>query len=496
MQASIAQAILETVHHLLQGHVDYRPGSDAMRTLGQLLDRALHEDPVLAFAIEPSRIRLGGEALPTGSVNQELGRIFLREGLEGIVFHRVPGSEELAVWIDMLRSHYRRRVASDAEQHLQPRLLSAGFRHLNFSFSLTRRLQNQASEFGPRMDPGFERQKLTWEEEAVLESCRHLDVDLGLTVLEDIEKHVHEEDWRSQGIEVLSGLVEDLVSKKQYRTCLPILDRAQASRLPSVIAGMDACLAGFRTHERLEEFLRALSTGFDPALCDFLKRLGPGIAPFLLTQEDQYPSASLHSLLEYFIKQDTGPIQQLLDCGNSKIEHRVLSYLLESGQALPVRLLEQLTRSDTEWIQNRAMQLLVAQHPTWLSEDRAMHLLESEQEAMRIQALQQMRRPGHEDQAEALELWFQRKQRKMGFAERKVAFLTLVTCLEDRALAFLQPFLDIEPQRRRRSDLDNVLCAIQALGLLTDRRAHDMLIALSHSDEDAVQQMALHVLAD
>ncbi len=494
MQASIAMAILETVNHLLQSHVDTRQGSDSMRTLSELLDRGLHGYPSLRFSFRPEGIDLEGERLPDSAVHKELSRLFLREGLDDLVFLKSPGSQELVLWIDILRSHYRRRVASDAERSLQPRLLSAGFRHLNFGFSLTQSLRSQADEFGPRLDPGLERERLTWEEEAILESCRHLEVDFGLTILEDLEKHSGDPAWREEGVKVLAMLLEHLVAEKRYRSCLPLLDRALSCPLPYVSEGLEPCLDSFRAPDRLERFLRALSTGFDPALSDFMKRLGPQVAPFLLTQEEEYPSASLHALIEHFLKQDIRPILSLASCGNSKIENRALSYLLESGQALPVNLLEELTHSGTEWIQKRALQLLVAQHPTWLSEDEGMHRLEDEQESTRIEALRSMRGTESRDQTVTLQLWFERRQRKMGFTERKEAFLTLASLMGSEALAFLQPYLESNSERRRRSDLDNMLCAICALGALTDHEAHDMLIELSRSHEETVQQMALQVL--
>jgi hypothetical protein len=494
MQASIAMAILETVHHLLQSHVDTRAGSESMRTLSELLDRALHGHKSLHFAFRTEGISRNDEQLPDSSVCQELCRLFLREGLRDLVILPSPGAGELAHWIDILRTHYRRRVACDAEQRLQPRLVSADFHHLKFGFSLTRRLQSLAGEFGPRLDPGNGRGWMTWEEEALLEARRQLDMDFGLTLLEDLDNHPENKAWPTEGVRILGELLEHLVTQKRYRSCLPILDQAIQCRIPGVSRAMESCLDLFRATNRLEQFLDALSTGFDPALSDFMKRLGPGVAPFLLSQEEHYPSASLHALLEHFLKEDPKPFQKLLSCGNSKIERRALSYLLESGQALPVDLLEDLTRSDTEWIQDRALQLLVAQHPTWLSEDKAMQLLEDDVQSNRIHALRRIRKDEKPEHAKTLQLWFDRKQRKMGFAERKEAFLTLGACLGPVALDFLQPFLDIETVKRRRSDLDNMLCAILALGALHDGKAHDMLVELSQSTEEAVQNMALQVL--
>ena len=123
-----------------------------------------------------------------------------------------------------------------------------------------------------------------------------------------------------------------------------------------------------------------------------------------------------------------------------------------------------------------------------------MQLLEDDVESNRIHALRRIRENEKPEHAKTLQLWFDRKQRKMGFAERKEAFLTLGAFLGPAALGFLQPYLDIETVKRRRSDLDNMLCAILALGALQDRKAHDMLVELSQSTEEAVQNMALQVL--
>ncbi|HHI79222.1 MAG TPA: HEAT repeat domain-containing protein [Planctomycetes bacterium] len=432
--------------------------------------------PFFSLEIEQKGFSVDGRFLKGGKEIPDLSSYLLGQGIRTITFHAGVSRRTVLDLIGILGSaRSMSESSSSPSKCLWARVLAHSLPGIS-----VRILQDLPPK--TQWNPFLSDRETQREEEGIhgraseiqrlirTEEHRVLPLELGIALLSDLVSKEAGEQWEEEETRELEACLSHLIQEKKIRETLHLLDRADQC-LPRDQKPFKILTASFDRaidETYLNELLAVLPPSPDPSIAAFLLRIGPRVAPILLGALSRSRTPALHALLETLVQVDPTPfLQTLKESDDPNLQETALEYLIETPTPIPTPLLRSLANSETPSLRTRSVEALFRFGE--IEEEEALHLTEDPIESIRIQALLWLsKNPLSFQNLEAFLLDFSSRERGMGIRERKAAFQVLAAASGKESPQVLDPWIHQSKMPwRRKTDRENQICAIQALGTLS-----------------------------